>query len=228
MNVLKMGTAHKQSDINCQDATGSLGNRLKVVCDGCSEGKHSEVGAKLFCKMFVNKYANFVNKGKNFIDIPALMMTIMDELVQLFGDNQQDIKDYLSFTILVAEKIPESNDFYVYYCGDGYVIKSKDDGYVTFEKLDCGAYPKYLAYNYIYSDFMKAYGSGVRIEMLEYENYCNVGVASDGIRFVADLEDDNNLKKEFKQILLSGKDMKMKLFFNRNSTIFQDDFSVVF
>ena len=226
MNVLKMGTSHKEMGINCQDATGQFGNRLKVVCDGCSEGAHTEVGAKLFCKMLIDKYANFVNKGKRFIDVPALMRTVFDELVQLIGDNPQDIKDYLSFTIIVAENIPDSLYSYVYYCGDGYYLLESEYG-VGFKKLDCGEYPEYLAYNYVDGGKMKQYSDGVTINMIELEDGFNIGVASDGIRFVADLDDDNPIKKEFRDILSSGKDMKMKLFFNRNASIFQDDFSIV-
>lgn len=228
MNVLKMGTGHNQKGINCQDATGILGNRLKVVCDGCSEGNHSEVGAKLFCKMLTRKYANFVNNGKKNIDVPALIMAVIDELASLFDYNPQDIKDYLSFTILVVEKMPESNDFYVYYCGDGYVLINKDGYGVVFQKLDCGEYPEYLSYNYISSDKLAKYGDGVKIHTLEFECYCNIGIASDGIRFVADLPEDDVLKNEFKKILFDNKEIQMKFFFNRNAKIFQDDFSIVF
>ena len=74
---------------------------------------------------------------------------------------------------------------------------------------------------------MAEYQDGVDISTIEFENVGNVGVASDGIRFVADLDDSDQLKQEFKDILLSGKDIKMKLFFNRNEKVFQDDFSIV-
>ena len=86
----------------------------------------------------------------------------------------------------------------------------------------------YLAYNYIDGKYMKQYKDGVRIETLEFEDVGNIGVASDGIRFVAELEYDDPLRKEFMDILASGKEMKMKLFFNRNAKIFQDDFSISF
>lgn len=226
MNVLKMGCSHKEGSINCQDATGEYNGIFKVVCDGCSEGQHSEIGAKLFCKLLVDRYKNFVEKGKKYIDVPALMMSVMDELVQLIGDNPEDIKDYLSFTTLVVEKDPESNNAWVNYCGDGYIIVNKDDS-ILFKKLDCGKYPKYLSYNYVDGSHMADYKDGVSIDVIEFEDITNIGVASDGIRFVADLEDGDQLKEEFKQVLLSGKDMRMKLFFNRNERIFQDDFSVV-
>lgn len=226
MNVLKMGFSHKEGGINCQDATGMYGSQFKVVCDGCSEGKHSEIGAKLFCKMITDRYANFVSKGKKYIDVPALMLSVIDELVQLIGDNPEDIKDYLSFTTLVVEKDMESNNAWVHFCGDGYIIIDKDES-ITFRKIDCGKYPKYLAYNYVDGSNMAEYQDGVDITTIEYTGIGNVGVASDGIRFVADLDDSDLLKQEFKNILLSGKDMKMRLFFNRNEKLFQDDFSIV-
>lgn len=226
MNVLKMGFSHKEGSINCQDATGIYGDNFKVVCDGCSEGKHSEIGAKLFCKLLVDRYANFVEKGKKYIDVLALMTSVMDELVQLIGDKPEDIRDYLSFTTLVVEKDPDGNNALVHYCGDGYIIVEKDDS-ISFRKIDCGKYPKYLVYNYLDGSYMAEYQDGVNISTMEFEDVTNVGIASDGIRFVADLDDINPLKQEFKNILLCGKDMKMKLFFNRNEKIFQDDFSIV-
>lgn len=226
MNVLKTGYSHKEGSINCQDATGEYGGIFKVVCDGCSEGKHTEIGAKLFCKLIVDKYKNFTEKGKKYIDIPSLMMTVMDELVRLVGDNPEDIRDYLSFTALVIEKDLDSGSAWVNYCGDGYIIIKKDNE-ISFRKLDCGKYPKYLSYNYVDGSRMAEYKDGVSIETIQFNGIDEIGVASDGIRFIADLEDGNELKEEFKNILLSGKDMKMKLFFNRNEKIFQDDFSIV-
>lgn len=227
MNVLKIGTLHKENGVNCQDATGQYLNILKVVCDGCSEGKHTEVGAKLFCKNLIEKFTSFIRKGKTNIDISALITSTMDELVRIIGHNPEDIKDYLCFTILVAEFYPGSNAGYVYYCGDGYIIKDVDET-ICIDKLDCGEYPKYLAYNYIDSDYLKEYKTGVNIEFVEFEDIGNIGVASDGIRFVAELDYDDPLRKEFVDILASGKEMKMKLFFNRNAKILHDDFSIVF
>lgn len=228
MKIVKMGTAHKENDINCQDAVGSYKDIIKIVCDGCSEGKHSEVGAKLFCEMFIKKYSEFINKGKSPMHVPTLMVIVIDELIQFIGNDAQTIKDYLSFTVLIATKTPGDNCFHVYYCGDGYIIVDNNNEGITLKKIDYGEYPKYLAYNYINSSLMKEYGTGVEIDEMILENCKNVGVASDGIRFVAELDDDSELKKEFKQILSDGKEIKMKLFFNRNSKLFQDDFSIVF
>lgn len=226
MNVSKTGYLHSQIRMNCQDATGSFNNRIKVVCDGCSEGKHSEVGAKLFCKLFIDKYIKFASMKKKYISVPALMMTVMDELVTMVGNNPNDIKDYLSFTIIIVENFYNSNYHVAYCCGDGYIVTQKDEDSVGFEKLDCGEYPKYLSYNYINGDDMKSYSDGVTIDTYEFDDYLNVGVASDGIRFIVD-SDDIDLKNEFVNIIKSGKDMKMRLFFNKNENKLKDDFSIV-
>lgn len=228
MEVLKMGTFHKENEINCQDAIGSYGNMLKVVCDGCSEGKHSEIGATLFCKLLIEKYANMLNKGKSqeHINVPTLMRVSMYELIKMIGNNPEDVKDYLCFTTLVAEKMKGDNCGWTYSCGDGYIVVKKDD-WVSFKKLDCGAYPKYLAYDYIDSKYLSEYKDGVLIDTMRFEDIENIGVASDGIRFVADLDDNNPLKQEFSEIIMKDNSLKMKLFFNRNSKLFQDDFSIV-
>ena len=220
MNILKLGTSHRETGTNCQDATGQYLD-LKVVCDGCSEGRNSEVGAKLFCHLIVERYKNIKTRGKMYIKIPAMIISVMDELINIVGDDPQTIKDYLSFTVILAH----GNT--VYYCGDGYIIKKMDET-IMFQKLDCGEYPQYLAYNYIDSNSMKKYKDGVDIQKVELNEFDNIGVASDGIRFIADREDGDPLKEEFKNLILSGKDIKMRLFFNRNSKIFQDDFSIVF
>lgn len=225
MEVVKTGLSHKEIEQNCQDAVGTYMDKLKVVCDGCSAGKNSEVGAKLFCKLLIDKYANFVEKGKKSIDVQALIMTVMDELVSFVGSSPKSIKDYLSFTILVAEYDPNLNVHTVYYCGDGYIILQKDEVSLSFRKLDCGEYPEYLSYNYIDGSYMNKFHDGVRIKSEEFELYYNVGVASDGIRFILDSQNDE-LIDEFGRVLKTGRNMKLKLFCNRNEKLLKDDVSV--
>jgi len=224
MQVLKMGFSHAEIGMNCQDAvvkSDIMKSGLKIVCDGCSEGKHSEVGANLFCQIFAQKYEDFFLLGKKNIDIPALMYAVIDELFQLIGNNPQTIKDFLSFTSLVAFENS------VYYCGDGYIVLIKNENEVHFQKLDCGEYPKYLSYNYLPQNCMKEYKDGVKIEVTNFSDEYKVGVASDGIRFIVERDENDPLRKEFKNIILSDSDMKMKMFFNRNEKIFKDDFSIV-
>ena len=61
------------------------------------------------------------------------------------------------------------------------------------------------------------------IENIDHE----LGVASDGIRFVADLPKDNPLRQEFVDIILSDRDIRMKRFINKHPEIFKDDVSIV-
>ena len=51
MFINKIGMEHLEMGMNCQDY-GIIGDTWAVVCDGCSDGKHSEVGAKLFCQLY--------------------------------------------------------------------------------------------------------------------------------------------------------------------------------
>lgn len=50
MVVNKIGAQHLDYGRNCQDC-GLENETIKLVCDGCSEGEHSEVGAKAYCHL---------------------------------------------------------------------------------------------------------------------------------------------------------------------------------
>lgn len=215
--------------VNCQDAVG-MTNGVKIVCDGCSEGKHSEVGAWLFVRKTLNNTEDYCDKAHGIEYLADTMLDVQSNICThtWYGDdpNPQLIKDYLCYTILMSVKVMHEQ-FITYVCGDGYIILQKD-GDIRFVKVDNGEYPKYFSYNYIDSSKLKHYKDGVEFDVSEWEGYENVGIASDGIRFVADLPEEHPLKKEFKSILLSGKELKMKLFINRHEKLFQDDVSIVF
>ena len=211
MFINKMGYEHKESGVNCQDY-GFIGEHSAYVCDGCSDGKHSEVGAKLFCHFMKNE------------DI--CVRTAFDRLCEIIGNNPQWKRDFLSFTIL---RLSETADtFAITNCGDGYIILQDKDGNITFEELTDGEYPKYYIYNFIGSNYLSHYKDGVEFEHREYskEQYQKVGIASDGLRFI--LQADDNLNNEFIECLKSGKETKVKLFINRNHKIFKDDVTIVF
>lgn len=210
MFINKIGMEHLESGMNCQDY-GREGGGWAVVCDGCSEGKHSEVGAKLYCHLVDNWKFPFENIKK---------------MIELLGDKPQTLRDYLSFTIL--ELSDSDTEFVVRYCGDGYIILQDHDGNITFEELSDGEYPKYYIYNYIAPEYLKHYKDGVSFSQKTYskEEYAKVGIASDGLRYI--LQADEELKQEFINCLKSGKELKTKLFINRNHKIFKDDVTIVF
>lgn len=212
MFINKIGMEHLETGMNCQDY-GFVGERSSYVCDGCSEGKHSEVGAKLFCHL---------KQRKTLFDVDD----IFEKMCELIGNNPQWKRDFLSFTILRLAETPV--EWIVNNCGDGYIILQDHDGKITFEELSDGEYPKYYIYNYIPSEYLKYYKDGVSFSQKTYskEEYAKVGIGSDGLRYI--LQADEELKQEFINCLKSGKELKTKLFINRNHKIFRDDVTIVF
>ena len=96
------------------------------------------------------------------------------------------------------------------------------DGTIEFEELSDGEYPKYFAYNYVDKDMLKQYKDGVIFSTKAFpkDEYRNIGVASDGIRFAMK---DEQFKKEFTEALQSGKEVRVKRFINKHQRVFQDD-----
>lgn len=211
MFVNKIGAQHLAYGQNCQDYGYEKGNR-KVVCDGCSEGAHSEVGVKIYCHLSGLGYST---------------KQIFKRLVSLFGQSPSSIRDYLCFTILQVE---ECEDFFrASCCGDGYIILEDTEGHITFEELSDGEYPKYYAYNYCSADQLTHYQDGVGFTVRDYakKEYKNIGVASDGLRFLVQ-SDNEALKIAFIESLQSGRDVKVKRLINRSQKLFQDDITIVF
>ena len=210
MFINKMGHQHLLFGENCQDF-GIVNPNLKLVCDGCSEGKHSEVGAKSFCHLILCGY----NVEQAF-----------EKLTELFGQNASAIKNYLCFTILMV--FSWEDRFELSSCGDGYVILQDRQGTITFLELNDGEYPKYYAYNYVPSDLLKYYKDGVSISRKSFlkENYIRIGIASDGLRFILNAEE--TLKNEFLAALKSDKEVNVKRFINKNQELFKDDITIAF
>ena len=117
MFVNKIGAQHLAYGRNCQDY-GLEKEMTKLVCDGCSEGAHSEVGVKMYCHLAEHGYST---------------KQIFRRLTSIFGQSPASIRDYLCFTIL---KVVENEDFFkVSYCGDGYLILEDLEGGISFEEL---------------------------------------------------------------------------------------------
>ena len=225
MFINKIGTHHLEYGENCQDfgkyetLDDDIYKVHKLVCDGCSEGKHTEVGAKLFTLMNTS---------------PGTVGVDMQKLVNAIGSDPSTIRDLLCFTILDIWDIYSSeedyNVFSLHYCGDGYVITQDHEDNINFIKIDDGEFPKYYAYNFI-NDKSKLshYQDGVEFthRIFKKSEYKNVGVASDGIRYIVNCEDEN-LKNEFIDILKQNKEIKMKRFINKHQSIFKDDVTISF
>jgi hypothetical protein len=201
MVINKMGNEHLIYGINNHDY-GFETDIMKCVVDGCSEGKHSEVGAKLFCHMFESSY--------------NIDMTF-DFLLKIFN-NIQDIKNYLCFTVLYI--IENSKEFIVNYCGDGYIITQDKNDFINYIKLDDTEYPMYYIYKFVPTCFFNQDEVKFNQMIFSKEEFKNVGVATDGLRYVEHFN-------EFKDLLLLNKPIKIKRYINKNQNIFKDDITVV-
>jgi hypothetical protein len=126
-----------------------------------------------------------------------------------------------------VKKIEEINSFSVEFCGDGYIILEDNDGNITFERLDDGEYPKYYVYNYCDKTKLSHYQEGVNfnISLYPFEKYKNVGIASDGLRYILERPE---LMDEFIGILKSGVAVRMKRFINKYQSVFRDDITIAF
>ena len=205
MILVKTGEWHREYGTNCQDFAVEFDN-IKCIVDGCSSGDHSEVGAKLFCMLF-KRYKNVDG--------------VFYKLKELFNTHN-DLLDYMLFTSFYVEENEE--DFKVNFVGDGYIVLQDHNDKIIYEKIDYGPAPPYFAYNYFDKEKLTAYKEGVNFETRVYskEDYKSVGVSSDGLQYV--LASDH--KKEFEEILVSRKLVRLKRFMNKYAKEFKDDFSI--
>jgi hypothetical protein len=211
MFINKLGEEHREYGINCQDY-GFIKGNVKCVVDGCSEGKHSEVGTKLFCHLITQE--DDINED--------IIKFAFEQILFTIGNKYETIRDHLCFTIMY---IVEQNDkFVAYTCGDGFIIKHKLDDTIEYEKIDNGEYPIYYAYNYVDKKYLKQYKDGVTFDIREYskEEFKNIGVATDGLRYIF----NNDLEEDFTELLLKNKESVIKRFINKNHNHFKDDITI--
>lgn len=222
MLITKIGYAHVQNMSNCQDAgveTEYGDDKFKLFClaDGCSEGKHSEVGAKLFCKLFP-KYKN--------ID------TAFRSIRQLFYDMSytdpqeyvQTIIDYMMFTIMTVCESAES--YQVVVAGDGYIITQTHEDKLNFIPVDQGMYAAYYGYNYLrgFVD-LKQYNTGVELYSTTFnkQDVKAVGIASDGLRYIL----GSDFQEEFERLLIARKEFAIRRLINKHHSVVKDDITII-
>lgn len=215
MFINKIGQQHLDYGTNCQDY-GYANENTKLVCDGCSEGIHSEVGAITFSHLFKHHPAPITERTRLIFD---------EQLIQLFGQSADDIKNHLCFTIMIVEEA--ALNYYVSYCGDGYIITQDKAGEIRFQEINDGEYPKYYAYNYVDAARLANYKDGVDFTTIAFskEEYANVGIASDGLRFI---DKCPNYRGEFMELLKAGKAIPLKRFINKHQALFKDDITIAF
>ncbi len=122
-----------------------------VISDGCSEGEHTEVGAKLLAEWAIAEMALLLSAGVAPIQIPTMLFQrAINYLRGIAGQTVLDhsetvvnfIKDYLLCTFL-AYVIGEENCL-IFWAGDGVVVVNDYIHRISQENK-----PTYLAYHVI-------------------------------------------------------------------------------
>lgn len=229
--VCKIGSLHVFEGIAKQDNLLAIDN-VKMVLDGCSQDEKgewlkSEVGVNLFAQLFERLPKDIRSK-------PELLETcvglVFDKLIALAPD-KHFIAQNFCFTILIVYELEDR--FVVKYCGDGYIITRKKEvketedefEYISLDDECSDGCPKYYIYNYIPSAI---YAEGVTFKEKIFlkSEYQNVGVATDGLRYMLDL--GFATIKKLNENLANEKAGKIRVQIARNSEKIKDDISICF
>jgi hypothetical protein len=226
----KIGADHVYANINCQDYASifksGLDETVKLVTDGCGSCPHSEVGAILFHQI--------LNQTKSTLSLPGTGMefvigSVFNKIDHCIPEHSDDfVLNNLLFTVLLV--IERDTHWDVYYAGDGYILAQDNEDMIHNIQLDDGEYPQYWGYNLI-QDKSKlcAYQEGVKLKYTNFlkSEFKNIGVASDGLRFVNQLKLDVD-KTAFWKYLAEGREGKIRQLVNKNQLAFKDDLSIAF
>ena len=118
----------------------------------------------------------------------------------IFHDDYNTLMKYMLFTMLLVTKdmpgyVP--GHWIVITCGDGYIIKQRLDDKFEYDRLPQKEYPNYYAYN-----FCPQLGLRIESKINAYstKEYKNIGVATDGLRFIL----GTDLQERFEQCLINN------------------------
>lgn len=220
-----MGSSHFNYGVNNQDS-GFEYKTIFCVVDGCSGGKHSEIGAKLFAKKLQQKIQLKEKEQKpiqiSIYDIKEVFEEIMNFIVDKTTEMTflSDMTNFMCFTIMMCQKI--GNYWYVGIFGDGVIITQDHEDQIEFIDINHSNTPHYLAYDYIDK---KNINSKENLDQSSYfyrrfsdVDFKSIGIASDGLSYII----DSNYENEFKDLLLEKKDFKIKRFINKLNIQFQE------
>lgn len=185
MKICRQGNGHYLSGLNNQDFYYMEGN-LKLITDGCSSGKFSEVGTRLFAQYFSTidsrfDYSKFEsNVDKTFSKICQIASGSSSEKAEFIANN-------MLFTIIACFELEDK--FVVKFIGDGYIITVNNNDMVSYIRLFYGKTPPYFAYNKLDTEIYK---ERLRFKTFEFpkKDFKMVGIASDGIQPIAERKID--------------------------------------
>ncbi len=174
---------------------------VAIVCDGCSAGMHSEVGAKMGVRMISEEIGDLLDRGLT-ISEPEFWNRLKHNLLQKLQDfiaianghtdlsqstTMEFVNDYLLFTSVVALITP--SETVTFSIGDGAIAIN---GKFTEIPPYADNAPPYLAYG-IYKPEAINFEIRDRIPTSELESLL---IATDGISDLVQVEDINQFWQE--------------------------------
>ena len=243
MLINKIGSYHTSNGINNQDSGFEFQN-INCIVDGCSGGKHSEVGAKLYVKKlfeYLKQREAIGNVDKieinDLVKIFENILGFVARSLENYSEYLIDVHNYMLFTILYLEEDQEGWDFFI--CGDGFVITQDLEDKIKFFDIDHASAPMYLAYSYVKEESLdlpeieKGFSKNPPFKVFRFskDEFKAVGIASDGISYVV----NTHYEETFKKLLLSRKDFLINRFINKmnysvskvgGSGFFKDDITI--
>lgn len=146
-----IGRDHILRQANSQDGYALIETEkhvVGIVCDGCGDGKHSEVGAKLAANYLAGQATDLLAAGHLIEEIPNLlyprMVQYLENLISLTQprDRLAFLREHLLFTIVGI--ILTDDDGVIFTAGDGIYAVDSD-----VCEIDQNNEPIYIAYGLI-------------------------------------------------------------------------------
>lgn len=178
-----IGRDHLLRQANCQDGYALIQTEqhiIGIVCDGCGDGKHTEVGAKLAANYLAGQAVDLLSVGHNIEEIPDLLYPCMVQyLKDLIGltqprDRLAFLREHLLFTIVGV--ILSEDDGVIFTAGDGIYAVDSD-----ICEIDQNNEPIYIAYRLLDPTMLNGLSVPNRFEVQRIKpDWQQVMISSDG------------------------------------------------
>lgn len=154
-SAVKVGHYHAFKGANCQDAADFFVADdiiCGIGCDGCGEGNHSEVGARMICTFGLSEVSRLHQMGftaeRILCDLFCSIVRFIEmQIFHIAGPacySNEQIAYYVKhhwLSTVIGFIIQENKDGIVFSCGDG--IYGVDDDVIVIDQNNT---PKYIAY----------------------------------------------------------------------------------
>lgn len=217
-----IGHDHMARRVNCQDGYALIQTDeyvIGTVCDGCGEGKNSEIGAKLGAQFLAGEIMRLLQKETPLSEMPDLLysglITYLEEVLRFSRPIEplQFIRENLLFTTLGV--VHTGDETLLFAAGDGTILI--DD---TLHRINQNNQPAYIAYNLIDPELLGDFTMESGFELFPCDaNWHRIAIASDGF-------DEDLFPEVWGQKNVRGLQRKLNVWSDRERR-FRDDATVI-